>query len=162
MACIKKHDRRMHAQMHNPEANVPLIWGHKKKCHYPIPRPASRPISYYNPNEYNTQRSHALSRALPSTTSPLNQITSNEALPEELRNLFHRGLRRTKTILGNIKHYEINLILFGFCGLMSQSTILVMSRWSVNITTLFLGMLRPKLSAGPFASNLQLPYLDQW
>ena len=32
-----------------------------------------------------------------------------------------------------------------FVVLTSQSTVMVMSRWSVNLTTLFLGKLRPKL-----------------
>ena len=40
------------------------------------------------------------------------------------------------------------VLLLLFCGLTSQSTTMVMLRWSVNLTTLFLGRLRPK----PFTS----------
>ena len=46
------------------------------------------------------------------------------------------------------------------CGLTSQSTAMVMSRWSNNLTTLFLGNLRlsglPVVCAHTFAWNLQL------
>ena len=50
----------------------------------------------------------------------------------------------------------------GYCvsGLVSQSTAVVMSRWSNNLTTLFLGKLRlsglPVVCAHTFACNLQL------
>ena len=49
-----------------------------------------------------------------------------------------------------------------FCGLTTKSTAMVMSRRSVNITTFFLGKLRPKrltstcCSAHPFASTVDL------
>ena len=62
---------------------------------------------------------------------------------------------------------HLDLLLLLFCGLMSQSIAMVMSRRSVNPNTLFLGKLQdlsglPILSADPFARNWQLPYLNQW
>ena len=45
------------------------------------------------------------------------------------------------------------MLLFLYCGLTAQSTAMVMSRRRVNLTTLFLGKLRPKRLTSTYGAH---------